>query len=91
MDKPSYSTTKWALKANTFMAWLVILILAAGAAWKGNSVEFGTIAIPSMVGLILGGLGIHRGFGSWDMQHQLKAQGGGKPDPPAEVTHVDTP
>jgi hypothetical protein len=81
MQKPSYSTTKRTLWLSSAMAWLVILILAVGSAWTGQAVEFGTIAVPSMVMIILGVLGIHRGFGSVDMHLMTR---GAKPDPPAE-------
>ncbi|SIQ24247.1 hypothetical protein SAMN05880590_102757 [Rhizobium sp. RU35A] len=66
MHKPGYSTSKRALWLSSIMAWLVILILSVGAAINGQSVEFGTIAVPSMVMLIAALLGIHRGFGSLD-------------------------
>lgn len=67
MDKPSYRTTKRALWLSSAMAWAVILVLAIGAAVNDKAVEFGTIAVPSMVAIILGILGLHRGFGSLDM------------------------
>ncbi len=79
MEKPSYSTSKRYLWISMFMAWAVILILAAGAAWAGQAVEFGTIAVPSMVAVIVSTLGIHRGLGSLDM---ITAIRGSKPDPP---------
>lgn len=79
MEKPSYSTTKRALWLSSAMAWLVILILAIGAAMHDKTVEFGTIAVPSMVMIILGVLGIHRGLGSVDMHLMTR---GSKPDPP---------
>lgn len=79
MDKPSYRTTKRTLWLSSAMAWFVILILAVGAAIHDKAVEFGTIAVPSMVMIILGVLGIHRGFGSVDMHLMTR---GSKPDPP---------
>lgn len=79
MDKPSYSTSKRYLWVSMFMAWAVILILAAGSALDGKTVEFGTIAVPSMVAVIVSILGIHRGLGSLDMMTAAK---GGKADPP---------
>lgn len=78
MEKPSYSTTKRALWLSSAMAWAVILILAIGAAIHDKAVEFGTIAVPSMVAVIVGILGIHRGFGSVDMHLMTR---GAKPDP----------
>lgn len=78
MHKPSYSTTKRALWLSSAMAWAVILILALGAAYTGQAVEFGTIAVPSMVAVIVGTLGVHRGFGSVDMHLMAR---GSKPGP----------
>ncbi|MBB4955349.1 hypothetical protein H4S14_003385 [Agrobacterium vitis] len=78
MGKSSYRTTKLTLWLSSAMAWMVILILAVGAARAGQAVEFGTIAVPSMVMIILGVLGIHRGFGSVDMHLMTRAA---KPDP----------
>lgn len=80
MQKPSYSTSKRALWLSSIMAWIVILILAVGAAMAGKAVEFGTIAVPSMVALIAALLGIHRGFGSLDFRATARDQ---TPDTPA--------
>jgi hypothetical protein len=68
MQKPSYSTSKRTLWISLAMAWAVMLTLTIGAALNGQTVEFGTIAVPSMVGLIVAMLGIHRGFGSLDFR-----------------------
>lgn len=68
MQKPSYSTSKQMLWISLAMAWAVMLTLTIGAALNGQTVEFGTIAVPSMVGLIVAMLGIHRGFGSLDFR-----------------------
>ncbi|MBW8285763.1 MAG: NAD(P)+ transhydrogenase beta chain [Rhizobium sp.] len=68
MQKPSYSTSKRALWLSSIMAWIVILILAVGAAMGGKAVEFGSIAVPSMVALIAALLGIHRFTGSLDFR-----------------------
>lgn len=74
MEKPSYKTSKAALWLSSACAWLVIFVLAAGAAiFKSDqAVAFGNITVPSMVVLILGILGIHRGGGSIDMRTALK-------------------
>lgn len=85
MEKPSYSTSKRALWLSSFMAWAVILVLAVGAAIGGKAVEFGTIAIPSMVALIAGLLGIHRGFGSLDYRAAAKADVPAETKPAAEA------
>lgn len=66
MSKPTYSTSKQMLWISLAMAWAVMMTLTIGAALHGQAVEFGTIAVPSMVGLIVAMLGIHRGFGSMD-------------------------
>lgn len=79
MQKPSYSTSKRALWLSSIMAWAVIVILSIGAAVNGQATEFGTIAVPSMVALIMGMLGIHRGFGSLDYRAAREAT----PEPPA--------
>lgn len=74
MEKPSYGTSKKHLWLSSAMAWLVILVLAAGAAMGSEqAVSFGAVAIPSMVALIAALLGIHRGFGSLDMRTMAKA------------------
>lgn len=81
MEKPSYSTSRRAIWVSTALAWLVILILSAGAVMGSEqAVAFGSIALPSMVTLIVALLGIHRGFGSMDLR---AITGGGKPDPPS--------
>lgn len=84
MQKPSYSTSKRALWLSSIMAWVVILILAVGAAMGGKAVEFGTIAVPSMVALIAALLGIHRGFGSLDFRAASRDQA---PDTATVTTH----
>jgi hypothetical protein len=68
IEKPSYSTSKRGIWLNTMAAWLVIVMLAAGAVTSGKAVEFGTIALPSMVILIAALNGIHRVTGSMDMK-----------------------
>ncbi len=73
MQKPSYSTSKQMLWISLAMAWAVMLTLTLGAALNGQAVEFGTIAVPSMVGLIVAMLGIHRGFGSMDFRASREA------------------
>lgn len=79
MEKPSYGTSKKHLWLSSSMAWLVILVLAAGAVMGSEqAVSFGTVAVPSMVALIAALLGIHRGFGSVDMKTM---QGTPKPLP----------
>ncbi len=68
MQKPSYTTSKRALWLSSAMAWLVILMLSAGAVLGSEqAVRLADIMVPYMIGLIVAILGIHRGFGSFDM------------------------
>lgn len=79
MEKPGYRTTKRALQISLALAWLVILILSVFAGLgSAQAVEFGRVAVPSMVALVATILGIHRAFGSVDMWTMSR----GKPDPP---------
>lgn len=67
MQRPTYSTTKRALWLNCVLAWAVIILLAAGAVYGSDqAVALANIALPSMVMLIGGTLGIHRHYGSKD-------------------------
>jgi ABC-type xylose transport system permease subunit len=80
--KPSYRTSKRALWLSSALAWLVILSLTVGACLGSEqAVAFGSIAVPSMVMIIVGLLGVHRGFGSYDMRLAMR---GSRPDPPEE-------
>jgi len=73
IEKPTYGTSKQHLFYSSCAAWLVILLLAGGAVMGSEqAVAFGAIAVPTMAGLILGMLGIHRGFGSLDMNTLAK-------------------
>lgn len=80
MQKPSYNTTKRYIWSSFILSWTIIMLLAAAAAsGSEQAVAFASIAVPSLVGLIVLILGIHRGFGSIDM---MTASRGSKPDPP---------
>lgn len=82
IDKPSYSTSKRSIWLNTVAAWLVVILLAIGAVVSEKAVEFGTIALPSMVLLIAALNGIHRVTGSMDMKTMAEAPAspeGGQP------------
>lgn len=68
MQKPSYRTSKQQLWVTSGLSWVIIFILAIGAVVQGQAVAFATIAIPSLVFLIGGSLGIHRHYGSKDME-----------------------
>jgi hypothetical protein len=83
MQRPTYSTTKRAIWLNCFMAWLVIVLLAFGAVWGSDqAVAFANIALPSMVLLIGGTLGIHRHYGSKDFAASHER---GEPLPPYQA------
>lgn len=78
--RPTYSTTKRALWINCALAWVVIILLALGAIYGSEqAVAFANIALPSMVLLIGGTLGIHRHYGSKDF---AASQERGDPRPP---------
>ncbi len=69
MEKPTYETSKKAIWFSMFMAWLVIVLVVGGALIGSRQIAaLAPIALPSMVGLIVGLLGLHRGFGSLDMR-----------------------
>jgi ABC-type xylose transport system permease subunit len=73
VSKPAYRTSKKALWLSSALAWLVILALTVGACLGSEqAVAFGTIAVPSMVAIIVGLLGVHRGFGSYDMRLAMR-------------------
>lgn len=75
MKEPSYRSTRRYLWVSAGMAWLIILILAVASAFGSEqAVAFGTVAVPSMVGVIVGILGVHRGFGSLDFRAQMDAR-----------------
>lgn len=65
--RPTYSTTKRTLWINCALAWAVIILLAVGSVYGSDqAVAFANVALPSMVLLIGGTLGIHRHYGSKD-------------------------
>lgn len=69
MEKPTYETSKKTIWFCLIMAWAVIVIIVGGALFGAHQiVALAPIAFPAMVGLILGPLGLHRGFGSLDMR-----------------------
>ncbi|WP_160009810.1 NAD(P)+ transhydrogenase beta chain [Rhizobium sp. 18055] len=68
MQKPSYRTSKQQLWLTSGLAWVLIYMLGIGAVLQGEAVAFATIAIPSLVFLVGGSLGIHRHYGSKDME-----------------------
>ncbi|WP_244428958.1 NAD(P)+ transhydrogenase beta chain, partial [Bartonella vinsonii] len=65
--KPSYRGSRLYLWWSFWFAWGVIfclfLVVCGGAP---HIVDMAAISIPSMVAIIVGNLGVHRGFGSLD-------------------------
>ncbi|WP_455476147.1 hypothetical protein [Bartonella sp. B17] len=76
--RPSYRGSKNYLWWSFWFAWIVVFSLIAGSL-RGvpHIVDMATIAIPSMVAIIVGNLSVHRGFGSLDF-FNTKRSGTGK-------------
>lgn len=75
MERPSYSSSRRYLWSSFAGAWLVILLLVAGAiCGVDQAVALGNIALPAMFAIITGNLAVHRGFGSVDFRAQNKEQ-----------------
>ncbi|RRY09025.1 NAD(P)+ transhydrogenase beta chain [Brucella anthropi] len=69
--EPSYRSSRRFLWGSFYLAWLVIIGTGIAAALGSEqAVAFGAIAIPSMVGIIIGVLGVHRFSGSMDFRAQ---------------------
>ncbi|KEG17062.1 hypothetical protein ACMY46_06235 [Bartonella bacilliformis] len=65
--KPAYHGSKRYLWWSFWLSWMVVFLLIAGGLWGvPRIVDMADIAIPSMVAIIIGNLGVHRGFGSLD-------------------------
>lgn len=82
IHKPAYSTSKQMLWCSVGSAWAVIFALTIGAVLgEPNATGFGTVAVPSMCALIAGMLGIHRHYGSKDMETMAEQSSptGGQP------------
>ncbi|MCM0751933.1 NAD(P)+ transhydrogenase beta chain [Brucella pseudogrignonensis] len=83
IKEPGYRSTRRYLWGSFYLAWTVIIILTGAAAYGSEqAVAFGTIVIPSMVALIVGVLGVHRGFGSVDFRSQALALSPDREDRP---------
>lgn len=66
---PSYKTSRQAIWISSALAWLVIFLVVGGAVrGSDQAVNLAGVVVPSMVALIAGMLGIHRHYGSKDMQ-----------------------
>lgn len=74
IKEPSYRSTRRYLWGSFYLAWSVIVILVGAAALGSEqAVAIAPIVVPSMVTLIVGVLGVHRGFGSVDFRSQALA------------------
>ncbi|EJF86209.1 hypothetical protein [Candidatus Bartonella washoeensis] len=69
--KPSYRGSRLYLWWSFWFAWGVIFLLVSGGLWGApHIVDMAAISIPSMVAIIIGNLGVHRGFGSLDFSNR---------------------
>ncbi|WP_246786307.1 hypothetical protein [Bartonella taylorii] len=69
--KPSYRGSRLYLWWSFWFAWGVIFLLICGGLWGApRIVDMAGISIPSMVAIIVGNLGVHRGFGSLDFSNR---------------------
>ncbi|MRN79946.1 NAD(P)+ transhydrogenase beta chain [Brucella sp. 10RB9210] len=74
IKEPGYTSSRRYLWGSFYLAWTVIIILVAAASFGSEqAVAIAPIVVPSMVALIVGVLGVHRGFGSVDYWAQAKA------------------
>ncbi|EJF76785.1 hypothetical protein MCO_01498 [Bartonella sp. DB5-6] len=78
--KPSYRGSKLYLWWSFWFSWGVIFLLICGGLWGApHIVDMAGISIPSMVAIIVGNLGVHRGFGSLDFSNRKHAKRSNKP------------
>lgn len=74
IKEPSYRSSRRYLWGSFYLAWALIFVLAGAAAYGSEqAVAFAQIAVPSMVLIITGVLGIHRFSGSMDFKAQAEA------------------
>lgn len=67
MKEPTYRSTRHYLWVNAGAAWLLLFVLGVGAVLgSAQAVEYAKIAMLPLTTLIVGVLGVHRGFGSMD-------------------------
>ncbi|MEN5278717.1 NAD(P)+ transhydrogenase beta chain [Brucella sp. TWI432] len=75
MKEPSYRSTRRYLWVNAGAAWLLLFVLGLGAVFGSTqAVEYAKIAMFPLTTLIVGVLGVHRGFGSMDFWAQARAK-----------------
>lgn len=71
--KPSYRGSRRYLWWSFWFAWGVIFLLILGGLFGvPHLVDMAAISIPSMVAIIVGNLGVHRGFGSLDFSNSKR-------------------
>lgn len=71
IKEPSYRSSRRFLWWSFYLAWLVIIGTGIAAAFGSEqAVAFGSVAVPSMVGILIGVLGVHRFSGSMDFRAQ---------------------
>ncbi|UTO29295.1 hypothetical protein [Bartonella harrusi] len=69
--KPAYRGSRLYLWWSFWFAWgVVFLLIFGGLLGVERIVDMAAIAIPSMVAIIVGNLGVHRGFGSLDFSNR---------------------
>ncbi|UNE53525.1 hypothetical protein [Bartonella machadoae] len=69
--KPSYRGSRLYLWWSFWFAWgVVFLLVFGGLLGVERIVDLAGISIPSMVAIIVGNLGVHRGFGSLDFSNR---------------------
>ncbi|WP_433848551.1 NAD(P)+ transhydrogenase beta chain [Brucella pseudogrignonensis] len=74
IKEPSYRSSRRYLWGSFYLAWLVIIGTGIAAALGSEqAVAFSHVAVPSMMTLIVGVLGIHRFSGSMDFKAQAEA------------------
>ncbi|WP_375618757.1 hypothetical protein [Bartonella sp. AC134YNZD] len=72
--KPAYRGSRLYLWWSFWFAWGVIfLLIFGGLCGAPRIVDMAGISIPSMVAIVVGNLGVHRGFGSLDFSNRKRS------------------
>ncbi|WP_273792393.1 NAD(P)+ transhydrogenase beta chain [Brucella anthropi] len=83
MKEPSYNSSRRYLWLNAVASWLLLFVLGLGAVFGSHeAVSFAEVAILPLTGLIVGNLGVHRGFGTLDYWAQARSGNPAKPTEP---------
>lgn len=74
-ERPQYRTSKLAMWFCGGFAWSVIINIVVAGTWfdRRGAIEMAGLVIPSMVAMVIGLLGIHRGFGALDYRAKHRA------------------